>query len=110
MCRSGAETQSGAVPLRIVRGDPADVGNAALSDRALVMLEHDLPEAQRFSVLHGGRRVMLDHMLASRPLAKRLQRVEIDNSSLDDELVAHALHKSSAESFHATVAASFDLR
>lgn len=98
------------VPLRIIRGDPADVGNAALADRAMVALEHDRPRGERYSVLHGGRRIMLDHILASRALAKRLIRLEIDNRGLGDELVAHALHKPVADSFHAALVATFELR
>jgi hypothetical protein len=56
---------------RILKGDAEDTGNGRLVARSLVPLEHSLPESQRFSVVHRGRKMMLDHPLASRRLLGR---------------------------------------
>ena len=54
------------VPLRIVIGAEEDTGNGALAGRSLVLLDRAIPEDRRWSVLHHGRREMLDHILVSR--------------------------------------------
>ena len=102
-----AEAQE--TPLRIVRGDLEDTGNGALAARSLVPLERALPESQRFSVLHQGRRLMLDHMLVSRSLLAFHQAIEVHNEALGDELVAYATGNQSPESFHAPLVATFRL-
>lgn len=95
------------LPVRIVLGAPADTGNAALAGRALIAAEQGLPAERRFSVVHAGRRVMLDHILVSRALGAGLRQVEIHNEGLADE----ALDANSpiAGSFHAPVVAAFVL-
>ncbi len=102
-----AEAQE--TPLRIVRGDLEDTGNGALASRSLVPLERALPESQRFSVLHQGRRLMLDHMLVSRALLAFHRAIEVHNEALGDELVAYATGSRSPESFHAPLVAKFRL-
>jgi endonuclease/exonuclease/phosphatase family metal-dependent hydrolase len=97
------------MPMRILRGDPDDTGNSRLAGRALVPVDQALPEARRFSVLHGGRRTMLDHILVSRPLMARLRSVELHNEGLGDELVDYATGGHSPESFHAPLVATFSL-
>jgi len=91
-------------PLRTIRGDPADTGNPALAARALIPLESAVPATQRYSVVHGGHRQMLDHVLVSRALCARARSVEIDNEGLEDEL-----GETGARSHHAPLVASFDL-
>ncbi|MDJ0942371.1 MAG: endonuclease/exonuclease/phosphatase family protein [Kiloniellales bacterium] len=102
-----AEAQE--TPLRIVRGDLEDTGNGALAGRSLVPLERALPDSQRFSVLHQGRRLMLDHMLVSRALLAFHRAIEVHNEALGDELVAYATGSHSPESFHAPLVAAFRL-
>ncbi len=102
-----AEAQE--TPLRIVRGDLEDTGNGALANRSLVPLERALPDSQRFSVLHQGRRLMLDHMLVSRALLAFHRTIEVHNEALGDELVAYATGSQSPESFHAPLVANFRL-
>jgi len=97
------------MPLRILRGDAEDTANGALAGRALVPLERTAPEARRYSVLHGGRPSMLDHLLVSRPLLRFFRSVEIHNEALGDELVAYAAIHASPESYHAPVVAEFEL-
>ncbi len=96
-------------PLRIIQGDVEDTGHGALAARMLVPLERTLPESQRFSVLHRGHRLMLDHMLVSRSLMAAYRHVEVHNEALGDELLAYATASRSPESFHAPIVAEFEL-
>jgi len=91
-------------PLRTLRGDVGDTGNADLEPRVLVPLERALPEGRRFSVVHGGRPEMLDHMLVSPRLQLLCRVVEVDNENLADEL-----SDLGPESHHAPLAAAFEL-
>lgn len=97
------------VPLRIITGDPEDTGNGHLVPRSLVLLEHSIPESQRFTVIHRGRKQMLDHLLVSRTLFGRYRHIEIHNEMLGDELVAYTLIDAAPDSYHAPVVAEFDL-
>lgn len=96
-------------PLRMLLAEAEETGNGALAARQLIALEHSLPASQRFSVLHHGRKVMLDHILVSRGLMAHYRHIEIHNEALGDELVAYATASRSPESYHAPVVAAFDL-
>ena len=72
-------------PSRLLRGGPDEGAEGDLADRELTLLDQRLPAERRFSVIHDGRRVMLDHVMASPALAIRCARVEIFNSGLADE-------------------------
>jgi endonuclease/exonuclease/phosphatase family metal-dependent hydrolase len=91
-------------PLRTIRGDVTDTGNLALGSHALVPLDRVVPGTQRYSVVHGGRRAMLDHVLVSQALFARYRQVEIHNEDLADELT-----DSGPDSHHAPLVAVFDL-
>jgi len=91
-------------PLRTIRGDAGDTGNPSLEARALVPLERAVPDARRFSVVHGGRPEMLDHMLVSRPLFRCCEAVAVHNEDLGDELT-----DTGPQSHHAPLVAGFDL-
>lgn len=93
-------------PSRILQATLEDSGNEALASRALEPLEWRLPEARRFTVLHAGRRRMLDHILCSPPLAERCRAVEIDNAQLPDE---EKMTADDPRSNHAPLIAEFDL-
>ncbi|GAB4362520.1 MAG: endonuclease/exonuclease/phosphatase family protein [Kiloniellaceae bacterium] len=93
-------------PSRILQATLEDSGNEALASRALEALEWRLPEARRFTVLHNGRRRMLDHILCSRPLAARCRKVIADNESLPDE---EQMAADDPRSNHAPLIAEFDL-
>lgn len=97
------------VPLRIICADIADTGNGRLAGRTLVPLERTLPEARRFSVIHCGQRLMLDHMLVSRSLLAQYRFFEVHNEALGDELVAYATVDGHVESYHAPVVATFEM-
>ncbi|MGQ9365891.1 endonuclease/exonuclease/phosphatase family protein [Azospirillum sp. A39] len=96
-------------PVRLIRGDPDDTGNGHLALRTLVPLERTVPEDRRYSVLHGGQAVMLDHLLVSRPLLGWFRSAEIHNEALGDEVLAHAVVAHSPESYHAPVVAAFEM-
>jgi endonuclease/exonuclease/phosphatase family metal-dependent hydrolase len=97
------------MPLRILRADLDDTGNGALSARVMTPLERSLPDWRRFSVIHAGRKTMLDHILASRSLVACFKSIELHNEALGDELSAYALVGHSPESYHAPLVAEFDL-
>ena len=96
-------------PVRTIRGDEEDTGNGHLASRMLVSVERSIAESQRFSVIHHGRKVMLDHILVSRPLLGWYVGAEIHNEALGDELVSPASIWASPESYHAPLVAEFAL-
>lgn len=100
-----AENQE--MPLRILRGDDMETENPALSSRMMIPMERAAPEARRYSVIHGGRTVMLDHMLVSRALFNRFQNIDIHNEALKDELTDYQLGNNPSVSHHAPIVASF---
>ena len=95
------------VPLRIVIGAEEDTGNGALAGRSLVLLDRAISQDRRWSVLHHGRREMLDHILVSRALHSRFRAVDVHNETLSDELVGYAKHIRASASYHAPVVAEF---
>ncbi|MEX2648502.1 MAG: endonuclease/exonuclease/phosphatase family protein [Alphaproteobacteria bacterium] len=97
----------GELPVRMLIADEMETGNGALAPRALVALERSVPESQRFTVVHHGRRQMLDHVLVSRALMGWLRSVEIHNEDLGDEFAMHLGVRHAPESLHAPVVATF---
>jgi endonuclease/exonuclease/phosphatase family metal-dependent hydrolase len=97
------------VPVATIRADVEDTGNPALASRVLATLDTAIPEAERYTVIHGGRRAMLDHVLASPVLASALSGIEAHNALLGDELIAYLMDVHAPGSFHAPVLAAFDL-
>lgn len=94
---------------RILCADPGDTGNVALAPRALTPAEGpDAPEAH-FSVLHAGRRVMLDHLLVSRAMAPYCRSAAVHNETLADEAAPGAEPSAAPPlaSFHAPLVAEF---
>lgn len=96
------------VPVRTIRGDEEDTGNGHLAMRTLVPIERSLPENLRFSAIHHGRPVMLDHILVSRPLLAWYLGAEVHNETLGDELVSPALVRRAPDSYHAPIIAAFE--
>lgn len=93
-------------PARILLARAEDSGNKALAGRALEALEARLPEERRFTVIHAGRRRMLDHILCSPALAARCRAIVADNAQLPDEV---AMAEDEPRSNHAPLVAEFDL-
>lgn len=97
------------VPVQIVRGAVEDTQNSALAERALTPLEIKVAKPRRYSVLHAGRPLMLDHVLVSRNLAALTDEVDLANEELADEVLSHPENRRPAESFHAPLCVGFDL-
>lgn len=91
-------------PLRTIRASPEDTGNPRLAGRQLIPLERTLPQSQRFSVLHAGRKEMLDHVLVSPALLGCYRQVEVYNQDLTDETT-----DSGPDSHHAPLVAEFEI-
>ena len=75
---------------------------------ALVLLDRAIDPGRRFSVIHYGRRQMLDHMFASHALYGRFRGIAIHNESLGDEVVGYSRGVEAAGSYHAALVATFD--
>jgi endonuclease/exonuclease/phosphatase family metal-dependent hydrolase len=95
-------------PTRILCGDIEDTGNGDLAKRMLVPLERALPQSRRYTVIHRGRKHMLDHMLVSRALLANFEKLDVQNEALGDELVAYTAIGNSPESYHAPIVAEFN--
>ncbi|MGE3642957.1 MAG: endonuclease/exonuclease/phosphatase family protein [Beijerinckiaceae bacterium] len=91
-------------PAKILRAAPDEADGALDPARSLEALESRVAQDRRFSVLHAGRPVLLDHILASPALAALCTGVDILNDGLADEFAAD---DSVAGSFHAPVVATF---
>jgi len=97
------------VPLVAIRGDVEDNENPALAARTMIPCEQTVPESARYSLFHHGRGLMLDHVLASRPLLAFYKHTEIHNELPHDESSAFATDVKLPESDHAPVIAEFSL-
>lgn len=96
-------------PLRILLAESADTGNGRLAPRSLVPLERSLPRDRRFSVIHRGRPLLLDHIIVSRPLLGHFQALQIHAETLADETSPAAIVEHATESYHAPLVAEFNL-
>lgn len=99
----------GETALRILRARVEDTCNEALAGHALVALEEHVPEDRRFTVLHAGRKRLLDHLLASRALARGHEETVILNEVLGDEWEAEQRGEVPVGSFHAAMLAALDV-
>jgi len=95
------------VPITLAVGGEENTGNPLLAKRSLVILDRAVSLDRRWSVLHHGRRQMLDHILASQSLRGRFRSIEIHNEGLSDELIGYARQISASASAHAPVVAEF---
>jgi endonuclease/exonuclease/phosphatase family metal-dependent hydrolase len=94
--------------LRLLIADTEDTGNPVLSERSLVPLEERTSPERRYSVLHRGQRLMLDHLLASQAVAKLHVKTSIYNDGLVDEYEAGRTVEALG-SLHAPLVAELDL-
>ena len=78
--------EQGDMALRIIEVSRDDVEDAAIGGRELVAIEARLPSLKRYSVIHGDRRLLPDHILISKELERYCADVVIDNAGLDDEV------------------------
>jgi endonuclease/exonuclease/phosphatase family metal-dependent hydrolase len=94
-------------PVSILCAEVEDTGNGLLARRVLIPVERALPDSQRFSVVHHGRKAMLDHVLISQTLLADFRHIEVHNESVGDELVGYALVQQGTVSYHAPLVAEF---
>ncbi|MGD9545287.1 MAG: endonuclease/exonuclease/phosphatase family protein [Methylocystis sp.] len=90
-------------PTRLLRGGGDE---AATGDRVLIPLEERIDAARRFTVIHAGRPMLIDHLLASPALAAAWRSTTILNEGLQDEAYAEEFVEGS---LHAPMAAQFEL-
>jgi len=95
------------VPVKAIVGQVEHTGNGELANRALFPCERNIPDSQRFSLLHHGKKEMIDHLLVSRNLIQYYQFTEIHNEMLHDESISFASDKKYPESDHAPIVAEF---
>ena len=95
------------MPARIIAASVEDTGNGELAPRALVHIERAIPRSQRFSVLHHGARLMLDHIFISHALLSSYRSFEVHNELITDELFGFAMVGENPESYHAPLIAQF---
>lgn len=88
---------------RILRADVEDTGNPELANRVLVALEDRIPEPRRYTVIHRQRHLLLDHVLASRALARGYVDGDILNDGLPDEYELEVQGIEPVGSLHAPV-------
>jgi endonuclease/exonuclease/phosphatase family metal-dependent hydrolase len=96
-------------PVRLLAAETTDTGNGTLATRALIPVARSLPADRRFTTVHAGRRLLVDHILVSRPLLTALREAAIHNETLPDEAYASATLAHPTESTHAPVLAELDL-
>jgi endonuclease/exonuclease/phosphatase family metal-dependent hydrolase len=94
-------------PLRLVVAGEADTGNSRLAPQSVLALDRALPAERRWSVLHGGRPEMLDHVLASDALYRHFRQIEVHNEALAGEAIVAAGSRALATSSHAPLVAEF---
>lgn len=93
------------MPVRLIAAAPQDTENPALAGRRMVLLgeaEEIAPSAH--TVLHGGRRMRPDHMLASPALAAAHEGIQVFNEGLADDTAP-----AGPRPVHAAVVARFAL-
>jgi endonuclease/exonuclease/phosphatase family metal-dependent hydrolase len=93
----------------ILRASVEDTGNPALAGRSLIALEERISDAERYTVIHDGRRSMLDHLLASASLASGYAGGAILNGGLLDEVEVERQGIEPAGSLHAPLVVELEV-
>ena len=94
---------------RILRADVEDTGNPALASRSLIGLEDRIAAPRRYTVLHRGRHLLLDHLLASAPVARGYVDGAILNDELPDEYELELAGVEPVGSLHAPLVAELEV-
>lgn len=95
------------VPVIAICGHVEETGNPAHAPRVMVPCERNIPESNRYSLIHLGEGEMLDHIIVSRGLMHFFRHAEIHNEVLPDESGAFRMDTKFPESDHAPVVAEF---
>jgi endonuclease/exonuclease/phosphatase family metal-dependent hydrolase len=96
-----------AAALGILCAAPERTGLADRAGRQLTPLDAGLPEAERYSLRHAGRALLVDHILVSPALFAGYRMVRSLNAQLIDDTAAAAEH--APGSLHAPLVAAFEL-
>ncbi|MEP3045571.1 MAG: endonuclease/exonuclease/phosphatase family protein [Roseibium sp.] len=94
--------------LRLLRADPDDTGSPDFVHRRLYQLDASLPIEKRQTVIHKGKGLTLDHVLASSALTDRVSDVRVYNHALPDEIYDDD-DDDYAGSYHAAMRVEFDI-
>lgn len=86
-----------------------ETGNPDLVERVLVPCQRNLADSIRYSLLHLGEGVMIDHILVSRALLRHFRGAEIHNEALPDESGAFRTDVKYPKSDHAPVVAELEM-
>lgn len=97
------------VPFRTIVGSMREVSNPDLGPFIMIPCEYNVPEDQRYTLLHHGRGNMFDHVIVSKSLYPYWKGTEIFNELLPDKSIAFSLPEYYPESDHAPVIATFEL-
>jgi endonuclease/exonuclease/phosphatase family metal-dependent hydrolase len=97
------------VAFKAICGPVEETGNPAHTARVMIPCEINIPDSSRYSLIHLGRGVMLDHIFASRPMLRYFRGAEIHNEVLPDESGAFRTDTQFPESDHAPVVAEFTI-
>ena len=97
------------MPIRLLQAGAADTGNPALAARRLGQAADRLPPTRRFTVRHGGRTALFDHILLSPALFASMRSIDALNEGLADEAESEAAGTRPAASYHAPLVARFSL-
>jgi endonuclease/exonuclease/phosphatase family metal-dependent hydrolase len=95
--------------VRILCADSEDTGNPSLDARSLVDLAAHVPAERRYTVLHRGRRLVLDHLLVTPPLARGIVSCDMLNEGLADEYDAPLAGITPKGSLHAPFVVELEL-
>jgi len=94
-------------PMAIVCAPVREIDDARLGRRSLIPVETAVPRESRFSVVHGGEHVLLDHIVVSRALLADFEGAAIHHAEVSDELVDYHLGREIPGSHHAALSADF---
>ncbi|MCK6451555.1 MAG: endonuclease/exonuclease/phosphatase family protein [Alphaproteobacteria bacterium] len=97
------------MPMRLLQAPAEEAGNPALAGRALTAVEQSVPADKRFTAIHAGRRMLVDHILVSARLAELCRDVRILNAGVRDDMVDGRYVAQPAGSFHGAIVAVFAL-
>jgi len=97
------------LPVQALCGPVEATGNPDLVERVLIPCERAVAASNRYTLLHLGKGVMLDHILVSRALLEHFRGAEIHNEVLPDESGKFRTDVKFPESDHAPVVAEFDV-
>lgn len=94
------------VPLKILQGEMDGMGEPGLSERRLIPVESKIAPDRRYSLIHGGEKLMLDHILVSPRLLACLAEVDLRNRAIPDEV---EIAEEDPVPRHAALVARFDM-